>query len=456
MKVVVLGAGLAGLSAAEELTRRGHEVVIIEKESHPGGLASTIKGNGFEYDLGPHRFHTSNNEILDFVRGLPGIDLLELNRVSRIRLLDRYFDYPLALSNVLSTMPLHRGVGMMLSFLAEKARALFTPREQHSFEGWVLGRFGRGLYELYLAPYNKKLWGIEPSQLSADWASQRITVPSLAGLVRETVLPSKETVRSLVSTFHYPRGGIGEISRALASRITEMGGSLLCSNEPLSIEREGNGWRIALPDGHMECSKVINTIPVNHYTGLLGDLLPEDVHRSASRLNFRAIVFLSVLLDGDIEPSDHWIYTSEDRYLFNRLSISKNFDPNVPSQIVFEYSCQVGDEVWDMPMDELLRSTVPHAEHLGLFSSNMVRGADICRQSHAYPIYDLNYAENAARVLNALEDLPDSVTCGRQGLFRYNNMDHSIEMGKYAALEILGEASVKNHFNWSENTWADG
>ncbi|MCK4745566.1 MAG: FAD-dependent oxidoreductase, partial [Bacteroidales bacterium] len=91
MKVVVLGAGLAGLSAAEELTRRGHEVVIIEKESHPGGLASTIKGNGFEYDLGPHRFHTSNNEILDFVRGLPGIDLLELNRVSRIRLLDRYF-----------------------------------------------------------------------------------------------------------------------------------------------------------------------------------------------------------------------------------------------------------------------------------------------------------------------------------------------------------------------------
>ncbi len=456
MKIAVLGAGLAGLSAAEELTRRGHEVVVIEKEPHPGGLAATIKRSGFEYDLGPHRFHTSNSEILDFVRGLPGIDLQELKRVSRIRLLDRYFDYPLALSNVLSTMPLHRGVGMMLSFLAEKVRGFYAPREQQSFEGWVLSRFGRGLFELYLAPYNKKLWGIEPSRLSADWASQRITVPSLVGLIRETVFPSKETVRSLISTFRYPRGGIGEISRALASGITGMGGSLLYSKEPLGLEKNGNGWRIALPDGHMECSKIINTIPVNRYTRLLGDLLPEDVHRSASRLKFRALVFLTVLLDGNIEPSDHWIYTSEDRYLFNRLSISRNFDPNVPSQVVFEYSCQAGDEVWNMPKDELLRSTIPGAEHLGLFSSDKVRGVDICRRSHAYPIYNLDYAENVARVLNALEDIPDSVTCGRQGMFRYNNMDHSIEMGKFAALEVLGEASVKTHFNWNENTWADG
>ncbi len=332
MKVAILGAGLTGLSAAEELARRGHEVVVIEKESHPGGLATTINRNGFKYDLGPHRFYTSNSKIKDFVQRLPGIELLKLHRISRIRLLDRYFDYPLSLSNVLSTMPLHSGVGMILSYLAEKVRSLYAPREQQSFEGWVLSRFGKKLYELYLAPYNKKLWGIEPSQLSADWASQRITVPSLTGLIRETVLPSKETVRSLVSTFHYPKGGIGEISMALASGIAEMGGRLLYSTEPLGIEKERYGWNIALPDGHMECNRIINTIPINRYTGLLGGILPENVHRSASKLKFRAIVFLTILLDGNIEPSDHWIYTSEDRYLFNRLSISRNFDPDAPSR----------------------------------------------------------------------------------------------------------------------------
>lgn len=456
MKIAVLGAGLAGLSAAEELVRRGHEVVVVEKEVFAGGLAATVSRGGFHYDLGPHRFHTANDLILDFVRGLPGINLMELERVSRLRLLDRYFDYPLSLGNVLSRMPLHCGAGMMLSFLAEKVRGLYSPREQKSFEGWVLSRFGRKLYELYLAPYNKKLWGMEPSKLSADWASQRITVPSLAGLIRETILPSKVTVRSLVSTFHYPAGGIGEISRGIVSRITDLGGTLLFSAEPTELVRTASGWRISLPDSHIDCDKVINTIPVNRFTELLGSILPDDVHRSAAKLNFRALVFLTILLDRDTGPLDHWIYTSEDRYLFNRLSIPGNFDSSVPSQVVFEYSCVEGDEVWNMAQADLLRSTVPGAEHLGLFKAEMVLGADVSRCSHAYPVYDLNYAENAARVLDTIEEIPDCVTCGRQGLFRYNNMDHSIEMGKYAALETLGEASVKNHFNWHENTWADG
>jgi protoporphyrinogen oxidase len=456
LKVAVLGAGLAGLSAAEELVRHGHDVVVLEREPSVGGLASTVKKDGFKYDLGPHRFHTTSDEILDFVRSLPGVNFSELSRVSRIRLLDRYFDYPLALSNVLTTMPLHMGLGMMLSFLGEKLRGVFTPREQNSFEGWVLSRFGRGLYELYLAPYNKKLWGIEPSTLSADWASQRITVPSLAGLVRETVFPSKETVRSLVSTFHYPDGGIGNISLSLASRITEKGGSILVSTEPEGIEITDTGWRIDLKNGHLECEKIVSTIPINKYTVLLGNILPGEVHEAASSLKFRALVFLTVLLNGDIEPSDHWIYTSEDRYLFNRLSIPRNFYADVPSQVVFEYSCQPGDRIWNMAKKELLESTVPGAEHLGLFTADMVEGADVKRVSHAYPIYDIGYAEKTAVVLDALENLSGSVTCGRQGLFRYNNMDHSIEMGKYAALEIMGKASVKNHFNWDGNTWADG
>lgn len=456
MKVVVLGAGLAGLRAACELARRGTEVTVVEKCSGPGGLAATIRENGFVYDLGPHRFHTRNDEILRFVKELPGIELLELERVSRIRLLDRYFDYPLALGNVLSKMPLHRGAGMLLSFFGEQLRGLFSPREQKTFEGWVLSRFGKALYELYLAPYNRKLWGIEPSELSADWASQRITVPSLTGLIRETILPSKETVRSLVSTFHYPVGGIGEISLALSRETERAGGRILYNREPIDIRRDEGQWEVVLSDGSLRCDQIVNTIPVDRYTELLGDILPERVHQAAGSLRFRALVFLAVLLKGDTEPQDHWIYTSEDRYLFNRLSISRNFDKAGPSQVVFEFSCQEGDPLWSTPMDELLRSTIPQAEHLGLFRREMVASSMVSRKPRAYPVYQLNYGKNTACILDALEVLPGSVTCGRQGLFRYNNMDHSLEMGRYAALEVLGEASVREHFNWNTDTWADG
>lgn len=456
MRTLILGAGLAGLSAALELARRGVEVMVVERAPGVGGLASTISHGEFRYDLGPHRFHTENPGILRFVEDLPGVRLEELSRVSRIRLLDRYFDYPLSLGNVLSKMPPARGAGMLLSFLWEKTRGLVSRRDQSTFQGWVMSRFGRGLYQLYLAPYNRKLWGIEPSQLSADWASQRITVPSLAGLVRETVAPSKKTVRSLVSTFHYPRGGIGMISRGLLRGVQEAGGRIITGTEPLGITKEGSFWKVGTSEGTITSDSLISTIPVDRYVSLLGDMLPGEVHEAAGELRFRGLVFLSVLLNGEVPHGDHWIYTSEDRYPFNRLSISRNFDPGSPSQVIFEFSCQEGDELWGCPMERLLEQTVPGAEHLGLFTRGMIRGASIHREPEAYPIYDLNYRRASRTVLDALELLEGSVTCGRQGLFRYNNMDHSIEMGRCAALETLGEGSVRENFDWSPHTWADG
>ncbi|PIE52906.1 hypothetical protein CSA37_04490 [Candidatus Fermentibacteria bacterium] len=456
MRVTVLGAGLAGLSAAVELAGRGVDTVVMEKESCSGGLASTVRRDDFCYDLGPHRFHTLNPELLSFIEDLPGINLLELERVSRIRLLDRYFSYPLSMGNVLSTMPLRQGASMMFSYIGEKVRGLVAKREQDSFEGWVLSRFGRGLYNLYLAPYNRKLWGMEPSALSADWASQRITVPSLGGLVRETLFPSREKVRSLVSSFHYPEGGIGEIAGALEKKLASLGGRVLHSTEPSEIKKTESGWKITHQAGEFFCSSIVNTIPVPDYVALLGELLPPEVHRASRNLKFRALVFLSVLLDRNVPHKDHWIYTSEDRYLFNRLSITRNFHSEIPSQVVFEFSCQPGDTIWNMTGEELLASTVPGAEHLGLFSAHAVKGFDLSRVSHAYPVYDLSYRESASVVLDALDGVEGSVTCGRQGLFRYNNMDHSIEMGLIAAKEVAGEATVREHFSWNENTWADG
>ncbi|MCK4806876.1 MAG: FAD-dependent oxidoreductase, partial [Candidatus Aegiribacteria sp.] len=179
VRVAVLGAGLAGLSAADYLTEQGVEVLVLEKDDHPGGLAATFRSDSFHFDYGPHRFHTENPEILKRIKELLHTEMLELNRLSRIRLLDRYFQYPLALSDVLQRMPFHRGLSMVLSYLWERLRNPFFPRDESNFENWVVKRFGRQLYSIYFGPYTEKLWGCNASKLSADWASQRITVPGL-------------------------------------------------------------------------------------------------------------------------------------------------------------------------------------------------------------------------------------------------------------------------------------
>jgi protoporphyrinogen oxidase len=246
------------------------------------------------------------------------------------------------------------------------------------------------------------------------------------------------------------------ISRGLLRGFQEAGGRILTGTLPMEISKEDSLWKVRTSQGIHTSDSIISTIPVGSYVSLLGEIMAEKVHQGAGELRFRGLVFLSVLLNGEVPHGDHWIYTSEDRYPFNRLSISRNFDPGSPSQVIFEFSCQEGDELWNAPMERLLEQTVPGAEHLGLFTRGMIRGASIHREPEAYPIYDLNYGRASRTVLDALELLEGSVTCGRQGLFRYNNMDHSIEMGRCAALETLGEGSVRENFDWSPNTWADG
>jgi protoporphyrinogen oxidase len=373
--------------------------------------------------------------------------------------MDRYFQYPLSLGDVLRRMPLHRGAGMVLSYLGERIRNVVAPRSEDDFEGWVLKRFGRKLYDLYFGPYTGKLWGCAPSSLSADWASQRITVPGLTGLLKETIFPSEGKIRSLVGAFHYPRGGIGRISQAFEERILSHGGRMVFDTVPTGISRqEDGGFHVTTGSGGYSADRVVSTIPVTELVGLLGDLLPGEVHEAASSLRFRALVFVTVRTSCRPDADDHWIYAPEERYLFNRLSIPDNFDSDLPvegSQVVFEFSCQEGDEIWRGDID-LVAAAVEGGERLGLFGADSVTGSLITRQSHAYPVYDLGYSSRVARVLDGLEDLPGSVTCGRQGLFRYNNMDHSIEMGELAALETLGEGSVRDRFDWTSDTWADG
>lgn len=458
-KVIVLGAGLSGLSAADLLSEKGIEVIVIERENHPGGLAATFRRNGFHYDCGPHRFHTRKPELLEYVSKLLPGELIELERLSRIRLLDRYFHYPLSLGDVLKQMPLHKGAGMMASYVGERFRNIIAPRDEYNFKSWVIKRFGKKLYNLYFGPYTEKLWGCPSTELSVDWASQRITVPGLTGLVKATLFPSKEEIRSLVSTFHYPRGGIGRICEVLAERFVSREGKIHYGTEPLSIKKNlKSGFTIDTVQGKITVDNIVNTIPVNDYVRLLGDLLSEDVHRASENLHFRSIVFMTVRLRNRIQVRDHWIYTPEEYYLFNRLSIPENFDPDCSdtgSQVVFEFTCSEGDDIW-CGRSDLLESAISGGEKLGLFSPDDVLDSAITRQAHAYPIYDLAYASNTSIVLDALHELEGSVTCGRQGLFRYNNMDHSIEMGRFAALEILGERTVRERFNWTSDTWSDG
>ncbi len=457
--VVILGGGLAGLSCGYELVQRGHRITVLEREAHVGGMASSFIEDGDEYwtqDFGPHRFHSQDKNLIDHVRDILGDNVVTAQRLSRIVLFNKFFDYPLVASNVLKNMPRLLMVRAMLDYLwvrfCEKTH--IKRYSDLDFESWVTRRFGHTLYRVFFGQYTEKAWGMPPSQISADWASQRITLLSLWDTIKKTLFKPKsgDTPRTLVRSFIYPKfGGIGELPRGYARRIEESGtGSQILTNAPaVKVLREGRrviGIEYGKHARHViEGDEYVTTIPVTALAKALAPKAPAEVLQAADSLEYVSIVFVYLKLARPSVSPDSWVYLPEKHLTVHRISEFKNFSPHCAPKdktlICAEITCRRGDEIWRASPERLQEIAEKDLISVGLIKAGEVLGASIKKIPFAYPVYDLEYRKHLQPVMDYVSQLEGIFTTGRQGNFRYNNMDQSVEMGRKLGIEIAtGEA----------------
>lgn len=454
-RVLVLGAGLAGLSCAYELARGGAEVIVLEREEHAGGMASSFSletedGERWSYDFGPHRFHTHDVELLAHVREILGPNVRTAHRLSRIVLFGRFFDYPLKAGNVLRNLPKRVLVRAFADYLWVRftERTRITRYSDESFEGWVTRRFGRTLYDLFFGRYTEKAWKMPPGQISGDWASQRISLLSLGHTVRRTLMRSNKGLgsRTSFSEFIYPaEGGIGEIARGYVREIERLGGRVILGGPVVRVEREGTrvtGVRYGGGDGgELTADHYISTIPITTLARTVRPPAPREVLDAISGLEYVSILFVYLRVDRPQVSPDSWMYLPEHHLTVHRISEFKNFSPAAAppdkTMVCAEITCRIGDEHWRASDEELVAIAEADLRAIGLLGDSRVLGAHVERIPHAYPVYDLEYKEHLAPVLEFVHSLENLRTGGRQGLFRYNNMDQSIEMGRLMAAAVL-------------------
>jgi protoporphyrinogen oxidase len=448
LRVAILGGGLAGLSCAYELARAGATVTVLEREEQPGGMAASFVEQSddgpWSYDFGPHRFHTTDPELIEHVKTILDGNHLQAERLSRIVLDGRFYDYPLNAGNVLRNLP---PLTLLRSF-TDYAWVRFTEAvglshlSDENFEGWVTKRFGKTLYDLFFGRYTGKSWKMAPKEISGDWASQRISQLDLVDAVKKTLVKTGDTPRGLVRSFIYPaHGGIGEIALGYVREIEAMGSRVITSAPITRVHRDGETI-VGVQYGGREPSRVeadhfISTIPVTALARSVRPAAPDDVLSAIGRLKYVSIVFIYLKLDKSRVSPDSWVYLPEEDLTIHRISEPKNFSaaaaPPGKTLICAEITCRVGDEHWRASEAELIAIATADLVKLGFIRSDEVLGAVVKRIPHAYPVYDLQYKQNLTPVLEFVHSLKNIKTGGRQGLFRYNNMDQSIEMGRKMA-----------------------
>ncbi len=455
MRVGVIGAGPAGLTAAYQLAKGGADVEVFEAGPHVGGLSRTLELWGQKVDLGPHRFFSSDPRVNELWLEVVGDDYRMVDRLTRIYYRRRFFHYPLKPANALWNMGACRALGCVASYLREKAYPTYTAAENQTFESWVVSRFGRRLFDMFFKSYSEKLWGIPCDQLDADFAAQRIKKFSLGEAVKAAVGLGKGRHKTLVDQFAYPTGGTGMVYERMAAAVARFGGHVHLRTPVRRIVHAGGVvGGLELADGAVRhFDHVVSTMPLTLLVGGLGNL-PDHVRRAVASLRFRntVLVFLNVAGAGLFR--DQWLYVHSPELGMGRVTNFRNWVPDLygdsPNSILaLEYWCYDEDPLWQEDEARLIERATAEMRSTGLLGNARVLAGHVERIRRCYPVYARGYKRYLNPVVAHLRQFQNLHVIGRYGAFKYNNQDHSILMGLLAAENVAGGRS---HDLWAINT----
>ena len=426
MKTAILGGGLSGITLARLLAQKGVEVTVLEREPNFGGLCRSVLDSGFTFDIGgSHIIFSRDAEVLTFMNDMLPENSQRNCRSAKIFYKGQYIKYPF--ENGLNQLPKDDLFFCINEFIktliaVEKGK-LALPG---NFREWIIHTFGKGIADLYLIPYNEKIWKFPTEQMSLHWVEGRIPRPPVEDIIKSAIGIETEGYTHQ-SVFSYPRkGGIEALVKSIASPVKKC---IRTGFNVSSVRKEGEKYLISDGDNIIIADSCISTIPLQRLLESLENV-PESVRRSCNELKYNSIACVFIGVRGKLQDIS-WMYVPDKELgLFNRVSFPSNYSPDVApaghSAILAEITYHEGDDVSEMPDRKIIDHVIKALKNMNIIKDreDIVYTA-LQRQRFAYVIYDLDYQKNIAVVKDFCEKLGIGLV-GRFSEFEYLNMDGCI------------------------------
>ena len=446
---IIIGAGPAGLTAGYELLQSGKEnILILEKNDKVGGLASTKVFGEYSYDIGPHRFFTKNEEINELFLKMLGKDAVKVNRLTRIYYKKKYFNYPLTPVNALFGLGPLNAISIISSYIYSRIKFYFKVSEINNFEDWVIDKFGRKLYSTFFKNYTEKVWGIDCKDIGKDWAAQRIKGLSLLTAIKFALFPnSKKRPKTLVDEFYYPKLGAGMLWEKFEKIINKKNIKISKEANVVGIKYMDDSVEVTYIQDQKEITHVANAVffsnPLLEFLNIFKNEIPQEVIDAAESLNYRNHISVHLTVDKKLFD-DNWIYVHSPDLNLARIADFTNFSPHMSKEneypLTLEYFCYEHDKIWSMDNKDIIKHAIEELEEIFPLSFNIVH-SEVTRSAKAYPVIKTGFEEKIEIIKKWLQTKERITAIGRSGMFKYNNQDHAMATGIYAARNFLGEGS---------------
>lgn len=449
--IIIIGGGPAGLGVGYHLLKnknkldKDKKIILFDKNNTLGGLSRTIYFRDYFFDIGPHRFYTKNKMILSLWKKILKKELIEVKRLTRILYDGKLFNYPIELTDLILKLNIIQKIKIFFSFL--KSKFFNYKIKVKSFEDHIVKNFGKELYEMFFKSYTEKVWGISCKKISAKWADQRIRNLSFFEIIKSALLkfqPSR--AKTLVKYFYYPVKGAGYLYEKMGEMIKNNGGEIYLESQVIKIiHKENKVNKIVIKKNNkIESFSVyflFSSMPITDFVFSLEPKPPKEILDCAKKLFYRHHITVNFLLKKEPFP-DNWIYVHSPNLKMARITNYNSFANKKNKKLTpisVEYFVFKNDNLWrisdrdilDFAKKELIKAKFAEKE-------DFIDGF-VIKEEKSYPIYYIDYEKEFEIVKNYINQFKNVFLIGRGGMYKYNNMDHSLLTGILA-----GENFLKN------------